>query len=120
MQPPVWIFKSGFTPYTASNHVQNWLWLSDSVILYHILYGLGISILASIFPCPTWCSWSLWCTGMIHRDQYLSFPFFQIKVSLQIYSIGFPHISFLLLLNSHLCYVDPSSPVMKSSYLAPI
>ena len=33
MQPPVWIFRSGCTPYAASTHVHNWIRLSYPITL---------------------------------------------------------------------------------------
>ena len=76
IQPPVCVFKSGCTPYAASNHVHNWLMLSAPIILYHPWCVLGISIPTSTLPCTTWCSWSLWLTGTIWRAQFRAFPFF--------------------------------------------
>ena len=33
MLPPVWIFKSGCTPYVASTHVHNWIRMYAPIIL---------------------------------------------------------------------------------------
>ena len=38
MQPSVWIFKSGCTPYAASTHVQNWLRLSAPIVLLSSIF----------------------------------------------------------------------------------
>ena len=85
---------------------------------YHILYVLGIAILASIFTCPTWCSWSLWCIGMIYWVQYCSFLFFLPKAVFQLYSVGCLHLYFLAFWNSHPCSVDPSFPLVTPSRLS--
>ena len=64
---------------------------------YHLLYVLGISILASILPCTTWCFLSLYCTGRIQKSQCWSLHFFLTKVVLQLQSLEPPHLSFLVL-----------------------
>ena len=51
MQPPVWIFKSGCTPYAALAYVHNWLRLSAPIIL--------LSYMVCFRYCNTFLSFAL-------------------------------------------------------------
>ena len=50
MQLPVWILKSGYTPYAALTHVQNWLRLSAQIILLSFMVCFRYFNTHFIFP----------------------------------------------------------------------
>ena len=119
MQPSVCILKLWCTPHGAWTHLNNWLRLSDPMIL--------LSFIISFRYCKNRLNFSfpslVLLENPVHSNDILgqcrAFYLFLPKAFLQLWSVGCPHLSFIVLWNSHLCYVDHSLPVTIPSSLAP-
>ena len=118
MQPPVWIFKSGCTPYAASTHVQNWLRLSAPIIL--------LSSMVFFRYCNTHLNFSLFSlvllVTLVHRKNMArsmsGLPLFATHSNFKLWNEICLHLSFLVLWNSHLRSADPYFMAMMNSCLS--
>ena len=103
MQPPVWLFRSGCTPYVALTYVNNWMRMYAPMILLLSMFcfeyfnnclNLAVSSLVLL-------------ATLVHRNNMagsmFGLPLLLLMVIFKLQSVGCPHI-FLVLWNSHQCF----------------
>ena len=118
IQPPVWLFRLGCTPYAASTHVHEWLRLSDLIIFLSLIFcfryfntRLDLAL-----------SYLLILVTLVHRNYKSGSisvlpPFYTHSIFATIEWRMFASF-FLVLWKSHLCSANNSLPAMILSRLA--
>ena len=118
MQPPVWIFYPGCTPYAASNHVHNWIIISAPIILLSskvcfIYFNTRLNFALSSL---------VLLVNLVYRNNMegsiLGLPILLHIVILKLRNGRCQHLYFLVLCNYRRCSEYHSSMVMIPSFSA--